>query len=154
MNINSFISKINALESKANNLLNLIVLENSKEFEEANRKSLSQGKDSENKNVRYKPSRKTPAGKAYSKGYEKKRLKAGKQISVADLNFTGKYYKDLSLQQKGKNIYEITNNNEVDPFLTKNYGNDIKGVSQKKVDEIVRKQIIPQLQTLITIEIG
>jgi len=137
-------AKLIKLIDKLNGIENFLIRESDKIIDKNKSVLVAQntqqmkedGQESTGQPIEYKHSRKTPAGQygAYSKPYEKYKGDYGGETKYVDLFLTGKFHKSIILFQMNPGEWRFVSEDEKAPFLVANYGPDIFGIQEDRLD--------------------
>jgi hypothetical protein len=111
----------------------------SEDIVQSQRDQLSKGQDSEGGLIRWQHDSHYP----YTKPYERRKAKLGKQTKVVDLNLTGKRSRRIEAKAEGGKVI-IKSTDEKEQYLENNYGKDlINGLNQEHKGPLIREKLIP-----------
>lgn len=134
--LEKLISKLSNLDTFIINESDKIIAKNQKVLISQNVQQMEEGKEYTEGDIEYKPTRKSPAGKygKYSKGYEKYKEGYGGEVRVVDLRLTGEFHRSIALLQMNPGVWRFVSEDEKAPFLIANYGTDIFGIAEERLD--------------------
>ena len=132
MNLDAFISKLEGLEVKAENVLMATVFE---EAPIANRKQLSKGKKADESDISFPSGRTT-----YSSGYKKQKARKGLQNKYVDLKYSGDFYKSIEVKKRSENKFELVSGDTLwTGKLRPIFGEQVLGLNEQAVSEVERE---------------
>lgn len=127
VDLKEFIKRLNGLEYFARKVATELLFKKGQEIVQANNAELIKGLNTEGKIIQT----------GYSKGYAKKRKKAGLQTSYVDLYFTGKF-QSSSKPVKVVEGLDIESGVKYEKYLRERYEN-IRGLNVKQSEQYVAK---------------
>lgn len=136
--LHNFITKLKALDSKANMMLLNIVNNNKTLIEDANRDRLAEGKNIDGSYIFNNPSNTPTRLGSYSRWWAEIRKEAGRQIDYVDLKYKGNLYNSIKYRKTkdgGEIISTDTDKKKIED-IDRRYGQQWLGLTEQELDNL------------------
>ena len=129
------INKLRKINEFVSTEMDVIVQREETRFVKANNDALDQGQNSEDDTLHYLKPR-VDNTDPYTNKYSKYKRRVGGRTSVVDLKLSGDWRRAIKLIKTKKNTFVLDSSDYKTDFLESNYGEDILGIQESKLDII------------------
>lgn len=147
MNVVDFIESLDRIDIHQ---ATISAVEATKEkLEELNKEQMQEGIQNDGDIIRWQKDDHYP----YTKPYERKKEKAGLQVEVVDLKFSGDFWEEIEASA-GSDQIDFTSNNYKTQFLEKNYSNKIFGTTDENTEKYNQEDFGPAFREQLAQQSG